>query len=57
MIIRTTCKQEPNYLQMVSTFLGWSNKPYLGVQTHLGSKYYMVRMKALRNINAISEQS
>lgn len=56
-IIIATCKQEPNYLQMVTSFLWWSNKPYLGIKTHSGSRCYMPGMKALRNINATSEQS
>lgn len=56
-IIRATYKQEPNYLQMVTSFLRWSNKPYLGIKTHSGSRCYMPGIKALRNVNATSELS
>lgn len=55
-IIRATCKQEPNNWQVVTSFLRWSNKPYLGVEAHLGSKYYMLGMKALKYADATSEQ-
>lgn len=54
-ITRATHKQKPNHLQMVTSFFRWSNKLSWRVEADLGSKYYVLGMKARKNGNAISE--